>query len=186
MSGKIEGHKGPGRFSFHGRAGRGEWLRLMAMATILGAIVTALSPTVGLVMSVPYTLIVLAVSSRRLHDLQLSGWLQVGPMLLTAAAIGLIVAFDQYGLADLGRFVVEPDGMTPIGIQPLDKPEPTLRQILSVPTQFGNLKGLNAMEAVVIGVYWIAMAAWLWLYGALLFSPGNSGPNAYGEADRRY
>jgi uncharacterized membrane protein YhaH (DUF805 family) len=170
MSGKVEGHKGPGRFSFHGRAGRGEWLRIMAVSTILGAIATALSPAAGIVLSVPFTLMLLAVSSRRLHDLQLSGWLQTIPMAVMLADVGLFFAFQQFGLADF---------------KPMLGGSLSATGVMNLPTKLQDLGSVTLTQWIPIGLWIVAMLGYLVLYGVLIFRSGDGGPNVYGEADKR-
>jgi len=170
MSGKVEGHKGPGRFSFHGRAGRGEWLRIMAVSTILGAIASALSPVAGLVLSVPFTLMLLAVSSRRLHDLRLSGWLQVIPMAVMLADVGLFYAFQQFGVADF---------------KPMLGGDLSASAVMNLPAKLPDIGSLTVSQWIPIALWFVAMLGYLVLYGFLIFKPGDGGPNCYGEADKR-
>jgi uncharacterized membrane protein YhaH (DUF805 family) len=170
MSGKVEGHKGPGRVSFHGRAGRGEWLRIAGVSIILGAIVTSLSPAAGLVLSVPFTLMLLAVSSRRLHDLQLSGWLQAIPMAVMLADVGLFLAFQQFGLADFKSMLGG---------------DLSASGVMNLPAKLPDIGSLTVSQWIPIGLWFVAMLGYLVLYGVLIFRPGDGGPNAYGEADKR-
>jgi uncharacterized membrane protein YhaH (DUF805 family) len=86
--GKVLGHRGPGPRSFKGRAGRREWWLSTLGNAIVGAIVGAV-PVIGTLLSLPWIIATLAVNARRLHDLQLSAWLQLVPMVFGFAAIAL-------------------------------------------------------------------------------------------------
>jgi uncharacterized membrane protein YhaH (DUF805 family) len=165
MGGKVEGHKGPGIMSFHGRAGQGEWVWGFVTSTV-GAAFVGLVPFVGPILSLTWTIRMIAYSTRRLHDLKQSGWLQLIPMALTVLSFGLFAAFTYFGLADFSRFST--DGGTVPDISRLE-----------------NFQGgLTLMEAIPIGLSWISVGAWVFLYGAMLVTPGTNGPNPYGEADR--
>ncbi len=63
----------------------------MVRYTILGTLVAAfgsgVNPAVGAVLAAPWWIGVWAVTARRLHDLNLSAWLQFVPALLTGGAL---------------------------------------------------------------------------------------------------
>jgi len=180
MGGKVAGDKGPDFFSFHGRAGQGEWLWGMIQSTIVGVLAGGI-PYIGLILTLPLTIRLVAVSTRRMHDLKLSGWLQLVPMVCMAATIALFLGFQQFGLADY-RHVLGLDALD----TDLFPTEPTLSELLSVPSRYRELGGISPMEWIPIAMYWVSGLGYLILYGAMLFAPGTNGPNCYGEADRQY
>jgi uncharacterized membrane protein YhaH (DUF805 family) len=173
MSGKVAGHQGPGFFSFHGRAGQGEWLWGMVQSTLVGVLAGAI-PVFGPILAVLFTIRLIAVSSRRLHDLKLSAWLQILPMALMATTAALFFAFQTFGLADYSRI---------LGLDALAGAEPTLSELLSIPVAASDLSGVSLAEGIPIAAYWISSLAFLVLYGAMLLTPGTNGPNCYGEGD---
>jgi uncharacterized membrane protein YhaH (DUF805 family) len=64
-----------------------EWWRGFLWNSFIGGIVGAI-PTIGVLLSLPWTIAVLAFNARRLHDLRLSGWLQLIPIAILAVALG--------------------------------------------------------------------------------------------------
>jgi len=86
VSGKIKGHPGPSPRSFNGRAGVAEWWRLYAINMFLSALFTSL-PGVGPFLAVLASIACIAVTTRRLHDLGLSGWLQLAPITIWGLAV---------------------------------------------------------------------------------------------------
>ncbi len=100
MTDRVLLYKGPGAISFHGRAGRREWLIGFGVNTLIGTVIGALS-TIGPLLSLPWMVAVLAVTSRRLHDMGRPGWLQLVPMGLFALALGLYAVVDPAGFAAL-------------------------------------------------------------------------------------
>lgn len=78
--GMVKGHRGPSSRSFKGRAGRGEWWLTTLGIIIISAIVGA-APTIGPLLTLPWLIMTLAVNARRLHDMSMSGWIQVAPLL---------------------------------------------------------------------------------------------------------
>lgn len=88
-SGKVAGHKGPQARAFSGRAGRAEWFRIFVMNAYLASFVVRIAPPWGLLIALPFSVAIWAVSVRRLHDLGRSGWLVLVPF---ALATSLIVA----------------------------------------------------------------------------------------------
>ena len=99
--GKVAGHKGPGARSFKGRAGRQEWWLGTIWNGVVGAVIAALSPTIGVLLSAPWIIASLALNSRRLHDLRKSAWLQLLPIALGLAvgAVFAIVGLDTLSQA---------------------------------------------------------------------------------------
>jgi hypothetical protein len=176
MSGKVEGHRGPGSFSFHGRAGQGEWLWAFGQSLAVGVFASFI-PNIGFLIALPWTVRFIAVSTRRLHDMGLSGWLQLAPMALTAATPALFLAFQTYGLADYGPLLGEGNH--------LPGAEITMSELLSLPARHTNLLALPPLAALPMALYWLAAISYIVLYAGLLLVTGANGPNAFGEADRR-
>src|SRR6185295_8327157 len=94
MTGKVAGHKGPPPGSFHGRAGGGEWVFGMIVNIFIGAFVGNI-PTIGPLLAIPWTIATLAVTNRRLHDLNRSGWIQLAPMAVGAIAAPVIIMAES-------------------------------------------------------------------------------------------
>jgi hypothetical protein len=86
----------------------------------------------------------------------------------------MFALFDYFGLTSFGVSEAFGPGVT----------RPSLNEVLSDPTDLNNLGRLTPMEAIPVATFWIAVAAWLCLYATMLLTPGTSGPNPYGEADR--
>lgn len=110
MSGRVKGHKGPGAFSFQGRAGRGEFVGTFLWCVLIAALVGS-APLVGALLALPWVLMSLAVQARRLHDLGLSGWVMLTPIALFGVWLAVVVWADAQGLT-----VAEPgaaDASTP-------------------------------------------------------------------------
>lgn len=150
--GKVKGHIGPTMRSMRGRAGVFEWWRGIVINTILSVWVGAF-PITGPIMALLFTYAGIAVTTRRLHDLGVSGWLQLAPILLWAAM--LFAASLRFG----------PSG------QPDLQFDAALQALFSTPTAPGSL-----------GLF-VAIAVWLVFMLLMGSVPGNRGPNAYGEAD---
>ena len=102
MGGKVKGDPGPMARSFRGRAGVGEYWGQIVINAVLGAIVGAI-PTFGPFLAIPWILASMAVTTRRLHDLGLSGWLQLVPIAVWAAACVIAV----FGFSQGGDFSAE-------------------------------------------------------------------------------
>lgn len=79
MADKIVLYRGPGTISFYGRARQREWLVGFFVNTLLGVVIGVLS-SIGPVLALPWVVAVLAVTTRRLHDIGHSGWWQLVPM----------------------------------------------------------------------------------------------------------
>lgn len=84
--GVVKDEVGPSAWSFAGRAGRAEWVVSVVIAALIGSLL-GMVPTYGALLGLPWTLATLAVTSRRLHDLGQSGWLQVINVVLTGFLI---------------------------------------------------------------------------------------------------
>lgn len=102
MTDKVVIYKGPGAISFHGRAQRREWLIGVAVNIFIGSLIGSLS-SIGPILSLPWIIVVLAVTSRRLHDLGRSGWFQLIPMAVFALFIALCAILEPAALKD-GNF----------------------------------------------------------------------------------
>jgi uncharacterized membrane protein YhaH (DUF805 family) len=173
MSGKIFADKGPDAFSFHGRTDRREWLWLTiqcgAMTYLAGLI-----PIVGPFLAIPFIVRLVAASSRRLHDSELSAWLLAVPVTLVCSAMGLFLALQASGLADYGRLM---GGALPS--------EVTLDRMIVLASSYSELRGPTAIEWIPIVLWWLASFSILVIFLAVLVAPGARGPNRYGEAGRR-
>lgn len=77
--GRVAGHRGPRASSFKGRAGRREWWLTMLGITIISVVIGAI-PTFGPLLTLPWVIMTLALNARRLHDLSMSAWVQVAPL----------------------------------------------------------------------------------------------------------
>ena len=86
---RIGKREGPSRFSFRGRANRRQYFGQIIWAVFTGAVLVW-NPILAALYAVFATIVILAVTSRRLHDLSWSGWLQLTPML--PLVLGLILA----------------------------------------------------------------------------------------------
>ena len=93
--GKVAGQKGPDMRAFSGRAGRREWWVTIAWCGLVTAVITQV-PVVGPILTLPWVVGALAVTSRRLHDMQRSAWLQAIPLALVAAALGVFFAIESW------------------------------------------------------------------------------------------
>jgi uncharacterized membrane protein YhaH (DUF805 family) len=100
MSEGVAAYGGPSSDSFRGRAGRTEWGRSFAWNTVI-AILVGQVPGVGPLISLVPTVVILAVTSRRLHDIDRSGWLQVGPMVVWIVSLIAHAALTGPGEGDL-------------------------------------------------------------------------------------
>lgn len=97
MAGKVRAQRGPGSGSFHGRAGRAEFWTHVSINTVVGAIASSI-PYAGPLLAVPWTIGALAVTSRRLHDIERSGWWQVAPMIVGVPFIATLAYMTSQGL----------------------------------------------------------------------------------------
>lgn len=88
--GRVLGHRGPGARSFKGRAGRREWWLTTLGIIVISAIVGAV-PTIGPLLTVPWLIMTLAVNARRLHDLSVSAWWQIIPLVFGAVFFALLI-----------------------------------------------------------------------------------------------
>ena len=111
--------------SFKGRASRSEfwWFCLFTLliniaVAIVGAIAPALASIISAVQALWLLLPTVSVSTRRLHDRDLSGWWQMLPLAAALPAIAgavleadglLVLAGSAAALASLGLLVVPPD-----------------------------------------------------------------------------
>lgn len=129
-----------------------EWWRGMAVNSILGALVGA-APGFGQVLALPFSYACFAVTTRRLHDLGQTGWLQLAPNLVVGAQ-----------LLEAGWRLRAPGSSQP-------RFDAAIQAAFAAPTQFSSL------------CLFAAFALWLVFALLLGAAPGVRGPNAYGEAD---
>jgi uncharacterized membrane protein YhaH (DUF805 family) len=94
MAGKVAGHKGPAWASFYGRAGGPEWFGRMFVNIICGAAMSAV-PLIGPLLAAPWMVSALAVTSRRLHDLNISAWVQLVPIGVGMAVLALHINAEE-------------------------------------------------------------------------------------------
>ena len=128
--GRVLGHRGPRPRSFKGRAGRREWWLSTFGNALVGAIVGAV-PGIGVLLSLPWIMGTLAINARRLHDLKLSAWLQIVPMVFGVAAVALFAYIGS----------------------PAELPEPSLE--LTTPI------GWFTIAAAIATLFYIAFYVWL-------------------------
>jgi uncharacterized membrane protein YhaH (DUF805 family) len=150
--------EGPGRFSFRGRASRWEYCKqLLLCSFVLGVGSTSAAAAVigafgGIIMT--------AVTSRRLHDLTRSGWLQVIPWLplvLAAAVTSFASPLSPLHRAASGNVA------------------PVIASLAK-----GEGSPLEIFSTVLFGT-WLVLGTIFQLW--LLFAPGAKGPNLYGEGN---
>jgi len=105
---------------FNGRAGREEfWMFIAVYVAIYIVLVIALPNTIAMLFSLALLVPSLAIGARRLHDTNLSGWLQLIGIIPILGLIVMIVLFvregdkgdNQYGPAKGGAAAATP--MTP-------------------------------------------------------------------------
>jgi len=149
--------EGPGRYSFRGRAGRWEYgKQLLLCAFVLG--VGSKSGAASLI-AVLGAMLMTAVTSRRLHDLTWSGWLQVIPWL------PLIVA----------ALLTPSSPMSPLHAATSGNVAPVIANLAK-----GEGSPLEMFGATLV-VAWLVFGSIFQLW--LLFAPGAEGPNLYGEGN---
>ena len=74
--------------SFQGRAGRSEWWSFMIAYSVLGWLFGMISEF-GWLLAIPWTIGVWAVSVRRLHDMNRSGWWQMTGSVIVIGSVGI-------------------------------------------------------------------------------------------------
>lgn len=92
--GKVAGQKGPDMRAFSGRAGRREWWVTMAWCGLVIAVIAHV-PVVGPILTLPWVVGALAVTSRRLHDMRRPAWLLAVPAALAALGAFAIAAWSN-------------------------------------------------------------------------------------------
>ncbi len=170
MTDKVVLYKGPGTISFRGRAQRREWLIGFGVNTLIGTVIGALS-SIGPVLALPWTIAVLAVTSRRLHDLGRSGWLQVVPMIIFAAVIGAYFLAERLGVG--GKSLSQATAI--LG----DAAFTTLVE----KSQEVDTAGAGALDKAFMVALVISAAIYGLFYVWLASSRGTPEANCYGEVD---
>lgn len=163
MSGKPKGDKRPDWSSFHGRATRAEWFKIVLQMVAGSILLSAFAPGIAPLPNILLLLVIMATSARRLHDLRLSGWLQTIPMCLTAAA--LVSIYAVHGALNVDA-----------------APRLTLNE-LTDPGTWRSLDGQKLLDVLPEALFALGGLACLGLCGVLLLAPGDAGPNCFGEND---
>lgn len=81
--------------SFHGRANSGGWFVAIGWNGVI-VLLLAMIPKVGFFFALPWIAAMFAATSRRLHDMGRSGWLQLAPWLIIAAVEGYLVLTREF------------------------------------------------------------------------------------------
>ena len=82
---------------FNGRAGREEFWMYMAVYVAIYVVLMLLSNTIALLYSLALLVPSLAIGARRLHDTNLSGWLQLIGIIPILGLIVMIILFIREG-----------------------------------------------------------------------------------------
>ena len=86
--------------SFHGRASRGAWSAAVGLNGLIAIFVVAI-PGPGWILATPWMLAVVAATTRRLHDLGHSGWLQAIPIGIIVVLVAVSLSLAAMGVLDL-------------------------------------------------------------------------------------
>ena len=103
--------------NFEGRAGRGEywWFALaFGILNLFLLLITAIGPNLGILMlfiSIAMVLPTQAVSARRLHDINKSGWILIIQLIPLVGVITLLVLFTVAGTVGPNKYGSQPPAL---------------------------------------------------------------------------
>lgn len=145
---------------FRGRASRGEFWGFSILTTIIIFVALVIDAVyisgpgseehrfAGLV-TLLHLLPTLAVSIRRLHDTDRSGWLLLINIIPLLGVLLLLVWTCQAGTAGPNRFGLDPLGgrATPFGVEPTMVASPVTRDVIAEIERLAQLKANGALSA---------------------------------------
>lgn len=135
--GKVKNQPGPSPRSFSGRAGRREWMLSITWNYFLVVIMVQAAPHVGALLCLPWLIAGLAVTSRRLHDMEKPIWLMLAPLIAFAVVVAMWLA----------KFTATVDWLV-IPLQPLQSELPEL----ALPIAFCVCAAVMAISAVLLAI----------------------------------